>query len=137
MPLKRSEKICRLFRKATRPFHWSAYVWFLSLFALAAFAACGTRDGQQIRTESDNRLILFVFSGKAETVCLSGDFNDWSPDCNCLRKDGERWEIQILLPPGRYRYGFLLDGKDWIPYPGSLFQEEDGFGRKNSILVVE
>jgi 1,4-alpha-glucan branching enzyme len=132
-----SEKICRPFRKAPWSLRRKACVWFASLLALVAFAACSAWYGQQSRPESDKRLIAFTFSGKAATVCLSGNFNDWSPDSSCLKKEGEIWEIRVLLPPGRYMYGFLLDGKEWVPDPGALLQEEDGFGKKNSVLVVK
>jgi 1,4-alpha-glucan branching enzyme len=135
--MRQPEKICRYFREAIRLFRWKGYVCFPSLLALAAVASCSGWDSQQIRTESDHRLILFSFSGKAKTVCLSGDFNYWSADSNCLKQEGERWKILVLLPSGRYRYCFLLDGKDWVPDPGALLQEEDGLGKKNSVLVIE
>jgi 1,4-alpha-glucan branching enzyme len=135
--MKRPEKACRPLGRAARPLRRKECVWFASLLALAVLAACSAWVGQEIRTESDNKLIRFTFAGEAGTVCLSGDFNDWSPDSSCLKKKGERWEIQILLPPGRYIYGFLLDGKDWVPDPGALLQEADGFGRNNSVLFVE
>lgn len=104
---------------------------------LALLGACSDGDGHKIRNNSDKRLVLFTFSGKAETVCLSGDFNDWSPDSHCLKGGSDRWGIEIFLSPGRYSYGFLLDGEEWVPDPGALMNEEDGFGKKNSVLVVE
>lgn len=109
----------------------------LLLLVLGFFAACSPGDGYKFRNDGDKRLVRFTFAGKAETVCLSGDFTGWSPDSFCLKKQNDRWEIEILLGPGRYRYGFILDGKDWVPDPGALMKEEDGFGKKNSVLVVE
>ena len=114
-----------------------AFLCAFSAFALAVFAACTTPDGRVIGNEHQERLVLFTFEGEADTVCLSGDFNGWSPDSRCLERRGDRWEIEVLLPPGRYRYGFVLDGKEWVPDPGALVNEEDGFGKKNSVLVIE
>lgn len=99
--------------------------------------ACSAWDARPLPLEQPERLVLFTFTGDAETVCLSGDFNDWAPRSQCLEKRGERWEIRIPLLPGRYRYGFLLDGKEWVPDPDAFLEEEDGFGRKNSVLVVQ
>ena len=81
--------------------------------------------------------LLFVFTGHHDSVCLSGDFNDWSSESHCLQRKGDIWSIQLVLPPGRYRYGFLLDKRDWVCDPDALLQEDDGFGKKNSVLVID
>ena len=133
--MMRSESTGRSYAGTPSLLHRKGLLFLLLLLAL--LSACTTGDGHKTRNNIDNRLVLFTFSGKAESVCLSGDFNDWSPDSCCLKNQSDRWEIEIFLAPGRYRYGFLLDGKDWIPDPGALLNEEDGFGKKNSVLVVE
>ncbi|MBW2091523.1 MAG: isoamylase early set domain-containing protein [Deltaproteobacteria bacterium] len=81
--------------------------------------------------------VIFTYTGLHKSVCLCGDFNDWSTESHCFKKQGGVWTIRVLLPPGRYRYAFLLDGEKWTPDPKALFQEDDGFGMKNSILIVE
>lgn len=129
------ESIGRRSRRVLRPLNWKASLCAFTMVALAVFAACTVLDGQAMRNEK--RLVLFTFMGEADTVCLSGDFNGWSPDSRCLERRGDRWEIEALLSPGRYTYGFVLDGKDWVPDPGALMNEEDGFGKKNSVLVIE
>ena len=135
--MMRSESPCRFSRWTSWCSSRKGFLCLLSLLALGVFAACNTGNGQRIRNDNHKRIVLFTFSGNAETVCLSGDFNDWSPDSGCLKKQGDRWKVEITLAPGRYRYGFLLDGKEWVPDPGALLNEEDGFGKKNSVLVVE
>ncbi|MBW1711137.1 MAG: isoamylase early set domain-containing protein [Deltaproteobacteria bacterium] len=87
--------------------------------------------------ESEKVETIFSYTGKNETVCLSGDFNGWSDKSHCLKRQGENWEIRILLPPGRYRYAFVLDGERWVPDSRAALQEDDGFGTINSILIVE
>ena len=82
-------------------------------------------------------LVSFVYSGHHDSVCVSGDFNGWSSRSHCLQREGESWSVQLELPPGRYRYGFILDGREWVCDPEALIQEDDGFGRKNSVLVID
>jgi hypothetical protein len=54
-----------------------------------------------------------------------------------LTRRGDTWQIGLYLFPGRYTYGFILDGARWIPDPNAPFQEDDGFGRRNSVLIVD
>ena len=82
-------------------------------------------------------LITFTYQGRAKSVCLCGDFNNWSSNKDCLKRIGKAWKIRIYLPPGRYRYLFLVDGKRWICDPKAYLNEKDGYGRKNSVLIVE
>lgn len=69
----------------------------------------------------------------AERVSICGEFNNWNPDANILkkRKDG-RWSITISLEAGRYyRFKYLIDGKNWEndwnadEYTGNLYGTED------------
>ena len=82
-------------------------------------------------------LVSFVFTGQFDSVCLSADFNGWSSESHCLQRKGDQWSIQLVLPPGRYRYGFVIDKRDWVCDPEALIQEDDGFGRKNSVLLID
>lgn len=81
--------------------------------------------------------IVFTYQGDSRSVCLSGDFNDWATDSHCLRRNGQTWKIELSLRPGTYRYGFILDGNHWETDSRALLMEEDGFGKKNSVVVVE
>ena len=104
------------------------------LFLGAGLPACVTvpRDPQ-----ADNVLVSFVFVGRHDSVCLSGDFNGWSSESNCLERKGDQWSVQLVLPPGTYRYGFVIDRREWVCDPEALIQEDDGFGKKNSVLVID
>jgi 1,4-alpha-glucan branching enzyme len=81
--------------------------------------------------------VSFVFIGRHDSVCLSGDFNGWSAESHCLQQEEDRWSIQVSLSPGSYRYGFVIDKKDWACDPDALIQEDDGFGRRNSVLLID
>ncbi len=81
-------------------------------------------------------LVFYAPSQNPKTVAVAGDFSDW----NYLSMDKIRencWKITIRLRPGKYQYGFLVDGKEWVPDPNAPRQIADGFGNLNSVLVVD
>jgi 1,4-alpha-glucan branching enzyme len=47
----------------------------------------------------------------AEHVLLAGDFNDWTLDGSDMDPIGGVWTKVIKLPPGRYRYRYVVDGR--------------------------
>lgn len=77
---------------------------------------------------------------EAKSVSLIGSFNKWSPKGYQMKPRGEEkvwvWVIELNLPPGRYQYAYLVDGKVTTPDPKSPFSENDGFGNKNSVILV-
>ncbi|MGA1845267.1 MAG: glycogen-binding domain-containing protein [bacterium] len=83
--------------------------------------------------------ILFRLSyPNAERVSIAGSFNHWDPTTHVLSENTEgEWRIVVPLPKGRYQYMFVIDHTVWIPDPGSELTIRDGFGHRNSILVVE
>ena len=42
----------------------------------------------------------------------------------------------MSLQPGRYQYKFLLDGEKWVVESDAPAYQSDGFGGKNSLLVI-
>jgi 1,4-alpha-glucan branching enzyme len=81
--------------------------------------------------------VVFSFEGQARSICIVGDFNQWAPDANCLKKHDDQWDIRLWLPRGPNHYAFVLDGERWVPDPKALYVENDGFGRQNSVVLVE
>jgi 1,4-alpha-glucan branching enzyme len=73
----------------------------------------------------------------ADSVVLVGDFNDWGlSSTRLVRQPGDGvWWVTVVLPPGRYRYAFIVDGTIWRSDPGSP-AAEDEFGRPNSVITV-
>jgi 1,4-alpha-glucan branching enzyme len=73
----------------------------------------------------------------ATTVSIVGDFNGWDPVALPMRRsaDGMRWEVDVVLPPGRYSYAFVVDGR-LSPDPRAPRAASDDFGIPNSILMV-
>ena len=79
-----------------------------------------------------------LFYPEAKTVSITGTFNNWDPTIHFLSKDASgNWSIILPLGSGRYEYLFTIDQQIWIPDPGAEMQIEDGFGKKNSLLIVE
>jgi 1,4-alpha-glucan branching enzyme len=81
--------------------------------------------------------VEFYFEGKAESVCITGDFNQWTPDRHCLTQKQGTWFIRMHLPHGPCHYAFVVDGRAWVMDPRALFVENDGFGKQNSVIMVE
>ncbi len=83
------------------------------------------------------RKIMFSFDAKkANEVFLMGDFNNWNPETHPMKKDGSgTWGRMVLLPPGRYEYKFLVDGK-WTLDPHNRNKIANCFGTYNSVLDV-
>ena len=84
------------------------------------------------------RPIELRLSAPASQVVVVGDFNDWDPDATPLRpgNEGGTWRVELKLPPGRYRYTFLVDGRRWVPDPAEPRAADDDFGAPTSVLTV-
>lgn len=80
----------------------------------------------------------FKLSGYAQArfVTLAGEFNGWNAMHTLMMREGEDWLCAITLPPGKYRYKFVVEGK-WIVDPGNPNVEKDNEGNENSVMVVE
>jgi hypothetical protein len=93
---------------------------------------------QAIVTERAAQVMQFVLvAPSAHKVALVGDFNDWSLSATQLaRKAGDGvWWVTVTLPPGRYRYAFVVDGTTWSRDPNAP-ADDDEFGRPNSVVTV-
>lgn len=72
---------------------------------------------------------------KAASVQLIGDFNGWKPGALALARSGDRWEVLVPLPPGRYRYLFVVDGRT-LPDPENKVTELTAQGQRASVRSV-
>ena len=73
----------------------------------------------------------------AYSVQVLGDFNQWTRSAIAMERgpDG-RWRITTMLPPGRYVYAFLVDGRRFRSDPARDAVEDRDFGVTGSELVV-
>lgn len=86
------------------------------------------------------RTVVFTLNiHDASRVELIGSFNQWKPGDSVMTWDESRkaWIASLDLRKGRYEYAFLVDGKKVVPDPNALIYRDDGFGNRNSILIVE
>jgi serine protease AprX len=90
-------------------------------------------DSQQKQIE------FYIQSDCASDISLTGDFNQWIPDVLQLEPGRNGiWKIAIpLLPPGQYRYKFLLNETTWTEDVDNPYREPDGYGGFNSILSID
>jgi len=113
---------------------------FLLAILACCFVGCASQGGMSgMSLEQQNYAdVQFVYiDHNARSVCLAGNFNGWSKNSSCMKKNGNTWSVQIELTPGRYQYLFLVDGRKWRQDPGALLHESNGFGGENSILIVD
>jgi hypothetical protein len=84
------------------------------------------------------RPIVFDFSApNASSVQLLGDFNQWSRDANVMKRSADgHWRTTTMLPPGRYVYAYLVDGRVFRTDPRRDAIEDRDFGVTGSELVV-
>ncbi len=75
-----------------------------------------------------------------QSVSLAGVFNDWTVGKTPMADpdgDGE-YTVSLLLPVGEYAYKFVVNGTQWTPDVQRQDKDaDDGFGGKNSIVVVD
>lgn len=81
------------------------------------------------------RKVTFSFElADARDVILMGDFNNWNPKTHPMKSEGNGlWEKNVLIPPGKYEYKFLVDGQ-WKEDPKNDQSCPNCFGTSNSIL---
>jgi 1,4-alpha-glucan branching enzyme len=84
------------------------------------------------------RVVKFVITApQANSVSIIGDFNGWDAKAtSATRTQDGTWEMFVPLRPGRYEYSFVLDGTHLIPDPAAPVAPDDGYGQKNSVVVV-
>ena len=117
-----------------------AAVLIVALVLVGRFSIMGPE--QKIAETNSNQTVTIRFTfqdPKADSVALIGTFNLWSPEQNVMHMDRKNgmWEVEVKLPAGRHEYSFLVDGRKAVPDPKATFTKDDGFGNRNSILIVE
>jgi hypothetical protein len=80
---------------------------------------------------------FIIYQPDIRMAALIGNFSNW--EGLIMESTGESgyWEITVDLPPGEYRYSFLLDGHRQIADPTTSLQEHDDFGSVNSIINIQ
>jgi len=86
----------------------------------------------------DRNLIEFsLFNPDAKFISLVGDFNNWNPENDLLKKDNNGiWRLDKKLRPGIYRYNYVIDGA-WKPDVYNKNSASNDTGELCSILRIK
>ncbi len=114
----------------------TAGAWILAL-AVVLLAQCGHAPPEDAVEGAGVPVLFSYVDSEARRVCIAGSFNQWSTKSHCMTRKKNRWTVRVYLPPSRCAYQFVIDDKAWIPDPEAPLQEENGFGSRNSIVIVE
>jgi hypothetical protein len=84
-------------------------------------------------------VVTFQFrSAEAASVSVAGTFNDWDPArAPMVRGENGEWRLQLVLPPGKYEYQYVIDGRRFVPDPEALERQNDGYGGENAVLRLK
>lgn len=112
----------------------------IGVFILSGLLVFGQKGFRTVPDPGQHRVsVIFNLSlREARTVSVIGTFNSWKGQGYEMKKDRELnvWSLELSLPEGRYEYGFLVDGQRVIPDPRGLIYQDDGFGNRNSVLIL-
>ena len=101
-------------------------------------AANGSTIVATASAATEPRVRFALVAPSAVTVTLVGDFNGWDPRALPMRRsaNGETWEVEVGLAPGRYTYAFVVDGH-LARDPSAAEAAHDDFGAPSSVLLVK
>jgi len=116
------------------------YLLFIEAVVLVYFArrrdAIGffRRYGAKLRSKT----VFAYFAPDAGRAAVAGDFNSWAPSTWQMKKTcGGSWRYEAEIPPGTYRYKFIIDGK-WEEDPTCpiAMRKGNAFGTYDSVIDV-
>ena len=73
----------------------------------------------------------------AERVNLVGEFNDWDTAATAMTRNraDANWKAILDLPAGkRYRFRYLIDGREWLNDWHADDHEENPYGSYDSVV---
>ena len=120
-----------------RALSWGAVPVLALLLVAGGFLVKGRF---QMRGRLAERVVEVVLAApQAAAVTIVGDFNGWDPQRTQLVRSSHEglWRARLKLAPGVYQYSFVLDGSDWVSDPLAKTALSDGFGGKNSVIIVD
>jgi hypothetical protein len=109
------------------------------LLLLSVLLACaGPSRGPRTAIKGDHIQVFLEYHGRAESLCVVGDFNQWEPGRDVFSEIGsDNWRCSLELAPGRYAYLLRVEKDDGIHFlvdPNSHEEMKDGEGRRLSVL---
>jgi hypothetical protein len=121
-------------RVVVRPWVAGASAAAAVLVLLLGRPVATTPDALLVRDSVAVRFVLHAPG--AASVSLAGTFNQWDTAATPLApSEGGLWAATLVLPAGEHQYAFVVDGERWVPDPAAP-GVDDGFGRRNSVLML-
>jgi hypothetical protein len=127
------------------PLRFAAFVVIIAVMGIISWTMMFDRFrhdqvdvAMEIQSEKKVPVVFALNMPQVSRVDVIGSFNGWSPKDYHMYWDLNRhvWLLTVLLQPGTHEYAFLIDGESVLPDPDALVYREDGFGHKNSILII-
>jgi 1,4-alpha-glucan branching enzyme len=85
---------------------------------------------------SDTPVTFALIAPSVRSVSVVGDFNNWGRDRTRLSRNAAgEWHGTVRLPPGQYRYAYLVDHDQWRADAREPSAPDD-FGRPTSVVTV-
>jgi diguanylate cyclase (GGDEF)-like protein len=76
-------------------------------------------------------------AGSTHTIAVVGDFNGWNKTADPMeRAEDGRFSLRLPLAPGRYAYKYVINSEYYIVDQQCAEFQQDGYGGRNSIVVV-
>lgn len=131
-----------LLQIAQEPVRRSTRVWIgiaAVLVGLAVVSALRYRVTHPSPEAARSEFKFVAIAPQATRVALVGDFNDWDPTrtpMQPLATSGATWTAVVPLAPGRYRYGFIVDGSRWMADRAAPLAADDDFDAPSSVVTV-
>jgi hypothetical protein len=97
-------------------------------------------EGEGSRIPAGLSPVTFVLAAPAaREVAVIGSFNGWNAAGWTMRHDPATglWTLSTALPPGSHEYVFLVDGTTPVADAAAALSVDDGFGSRNSVLLVK
>ena len=99
--------------------------------------SCGPQAPLEMPSATRAGIRFALAHPDARSVALAGSFNDWSTTSHRMsRQPSGLWTIVVPLPPGEHLFMFVVNEAEWISPPAADDYADDGFGKKNGIVVV-
>ena len=113
-------------------------LWFLPRGVVQDAAPASEVVAAMAPAPHDTVFVRFDLSAPdAREVAVAGSFNGWRPESmQMVRSAGGVWSVTVPLAIGEHRYQFVVDGQRWVPDPTAQALVDDGFGGRNSVIVV-
>ena len=100
-------------------------------------AALLLRGGAARPAPAGTRFVRFSLRmPQAEQVAVAGSFNGWGRRIALHARGHGLWTVRIPLRAGQYSYVFVVNGHQVMPDPHAEGYRPDGFGGRNSVIIV-